>query len=141
MLAKHDRKNNVIKRNRDPFGLDDILDDDFFVPFRSVFSDSPFTIVRSYGYDSYRSVIDADGMTVDIDIPGVAKETLEVTIQDDSLVVEGTRGDKKVKRVYSLDDRFERQPSSATVADGVLTLRFELLPQLKPRAPIKVEVK
>jgi HSP20 family protein len=101
-------------------------------------------------------LVDDEGVTVHMDLPGMRAENLEIELENDILTVRGERpypyrsdnGDSGVRRVERAFGRFERalrvprglDPDSiqASLVDGVLTLRIPKPEQMKPR---RIEVK
>jgi HSP20 family protein len=93
-------------------------------------------------------VVDDDGVTVHMDVPGLNAESLEIELENDVLTVRGERrpphatedGERGVRRIERRFGKFERSlriphgldPDAidASLADGVLTLRIP-----KPAAP------
>jgi HSP20 family protein len=101
-------------------------------------------------------LIDDDGVTVYMDVPGLSSDNLEIELENDVLTVRGERPfpyateDRTgpVRRIERGFGRFERSlrvprgldPDSveAALADGVLTLRIPKPATLRPR---KIEIK
>jgi HSP20 family protein len=99
-------------------------------------------------------LVDDDGVTVYMDVPGMRAEDLEIEVENDVLTVRGTRPypyegqEGNVRRVERGFGRFERSlrvmpgldPDAveAAVHDGVLSLRIPKPEQLKPH---RIQVK
>jgi HSP20 family protein len=96
---------------------------------------------------------DADGITVKADLPGVARENLSIGVDGDQLTVEAgvnlgeASGMQSVyaeirvpqyRRVFVLSRDLDTERISASLANGVLTLRVPKSEQAKPR---RIEVK
>lgn len=96
---------------------------------------------------------DQDGITVKADLPGVAKESLAISVEGDTLTLEGTvdLGDTaqlnavyaevrtpQYKRSFVLSRDLDTEKVSANLVDGVLTLRVPKREQAKPR---RIEIK
>jgi HSP20 family protein len=101
-------------------------------------------------------LIDDDGVTVYMDVPGLRAENLEIELENDTLTIRGERpfpyshedGGGPVRRIERGFGRFERtlrvpaglDPESvqADLHDGVLTLRIPKPETLRPR---RIEIK
>ena len=96
---------------------------------------------------------DGSGITVQADMPGVAKDRLDIQIDRDSLSIEG-RTDLSMpegmealyadvrstlyQRSFSLSSELDVERVDASLKDGVLTLHIPKREQFKPR---KIEVR
>jgi HSP20 family protein len=86
-------------------------------------------------------------VVLELDMPGVKREDLEITLASHVLTIKGTRRfDRKdneqvmlgraygsFTRSYTLADSLDEQKLSAELTDGVLTLRIPKLPEAQPR--------
>jgi HSP20 family protein len=97
--------------------------------------------------DIYETV---DGLVVKADLPGVAKEGLDVRVENDLLTIRGkvahiASGEPVYReyalvnffRQFELNDRVDAGKISAELKHGVLTLN---LPKAKEAKPRKIEV-
>jgi HSP20 family protein len=89
----------------------------------------------------------ADGYVLEAEMPGVNKEGLEVTVENDELIIVGRRGDKDTpgsplyresrpldyRRVFDLDPSIDTAKITAKIEQGVLTLTLPKAEQVKPR--------
>ena len=96
---------------------------------------------------------DADGITLRADLPGVSREDLSISVEGDTLTIEGRvrlgeatsmqsvyaeiRVDR-YKRSFMLSRDLDTTRIDAQVRNGVLTLTVPKLEQAKPR---RIEVK
>jgi HSP20 family protein len=97
-------------------------------------------------------LVDDEGVSVRMDVPGLRSDNLEIELENDVLTVRGERpfpyqpenGDKtswrRIERPFGRFERSLRVPRgldpdaiAATLADGVLTLRIPKPEQLRPR--------
>src|SRR5579872_908668 len=88
-----------------------------------------------------------DAYILQAEMPGVGKEGLEVTVDNNELVIIGHRRDTEVpgnalysesrhldyRRVFDLDPSIDRTNISAQMHQGVLTLTLPKAEQVKPR--------
>jgi HSP20 family protein len=99
-------------------------------------------------------LVDNDGVTVYMDVPGIPADALDIELENDVLSIRGERpfpyedrGDAVIRRIERGFGRFERSlrvppglaPDSvqAALSDGVLQLRIPRPESLKPhRIPI-----
>jgi HSP20 family molecular chaperone IbpA len=125
----------------DEFGITSMYND-WFNDFRSW----ALTNNNKQGYvpsTSYRTAYyDVDGnLNIEFDIPGVKRENVSVTIEDQKLNVSYVRKDaKKVDVTYTILEAFDASTTTARVEDGVLTLVIKRLKK-DQKNRITVEVK
>lgn len=94
---------------------------------------------------------DADGYTLDVELPGVRKEGVEITVDDGKLTLTGHRtansapgkvvyaesAGQAYRRVFDLDPAVDADKIRATIDQGLLTLR---LPKAEASKPRKIKV-
>lgn len=112
------------------------------------------------GADESRSMLprvdvmeDGTGITLYADLPGVPKEKLELKVEGETLLIEGTVSTPtpqqmeaayvevrvpRFRRAFTLSRELDPGKIEATLADGVLTLR---IPKLEHAQPRRIEVK
>ena len=91
-----------------------------------------------------------EGLTVIVDLPGVAKEGLSISVEDSVLTIEATPEKstlvdpffaeftlRRYFRQFQLGEAVDREKISADLKHGVLTLR---LPRAESSKPRKIEV-
>ena len=96
---------------------------------------------------------DADGITLELDIPGVSKERLNLQANKNTLLIEGSArldmpqgmaalyADVRstlYRRSFVLSDELESEKTEASLKDGVLTVRIPKRAEVKPR---RIEVR
>ena len=96
---------------------------------------------------------DAQGITVQADLPGVSKDGLSIHADRNSLVIEGNAvidvpaameaihaevQATRYRRSFALSGELDAERIEATLKDGVLTLRIPKRAEFRPR---KVEVR
>lgn len=93
-----------------------------------------------------------DAVVLRLEMPGVSKDDLEVSVDGDMLNIVGHRNpyaddvgyivhertDADFRAVYTLDQRIDRDKIEAHIERGVLTVKLKLKEEVKPR---KIEVK
>jgi len=86
---------------------------------------------------------DDDGATLTLNVPGYNKKLIDVSVDGDSLVIEGKSNSGNTDgfaRKFNLGDTFDTEDIEASVVDGVLTLSIPYLEEVKPKK-VKVKVK
>jgi len=81
-----------------------------------------------------------DGLTLSLDVPGVAPDAFEVRAEGNSLTVQGVRksGDRGWHRVFTLPQTIDASKIEARAENGVLTL---VLPRAEAAKPRRIEVR
>lgn len=96
---------------------------------------------------------DSDGLVVKADLPGIAKENLDVRVENGLLTIQTRSGNATVSgapiyreyelvnffRQFELSDKVDQQKISADLKHGVLTLKLPRAEEAKPKT-IEVEV-
>jgi len=89
----------------------------------------------------YETETTDDGVTLTIETPGYNKNLINVSVEDELLIVEGksNSGDTNgFKERFTLSDKFDGSEVEATIVDGMLTVNVPFKEETKPR---KVKVK
>ena len=90
---------------------------------------------------------DSDGVTIEAEFPGVAKDGAEVEVRDGHLILKGavkstgTAGRYHIQerrkvdffRAFALSDAVDTSKVEANLSDGVLTVRLPKADRLRPR--------
>jgi HSP20 family molecular chaperone IbpA len=110
--------------------------------------DSPLPIVPAA--DVFE---DAEGITLQLDMPGVARDRLHLETDKNSLLIEGNaqidmpQGMAAIhadvrstfyRRSFVLSDELETEKTQASLKDGVLTVRIPKRAEVRPR---RIEVR
>ena len=89
----------------------------------------------------------ADGYTLEVEMPGVSKENLEMWIENNELTIVGRRSlpsvegtllhresrQENFRRAFELDPSIDAEKIGAKIEQGVLTLTLPKAEQVKPR--------
>lgn len=89
----------------------------------------------------------ADGYTLEVEMPGVSKENLEMWVENNELTILGRRSTPSVegtllhresrqenfRRAFELDPSIDAEKISAKIEQGVVTLTLPKAEQVKPR--------
>lgn len=90
---------------------------------------------------------DAEGYTLEVEMPGVAKDGVDITVEDGKLVLTGRRAGAKefggtvyrettgraYRRVFDLDPDIDADQITARIEQGLLTVRLQKAEEVKPR--------
>ena len=91
---------------------------------------------------------DSNGITLQIDMPGVAKDRLNLQVNQNALVIEGSAQismpkemaalhaevrSTRYRRSFVLSEELESEKIDASLRDGVLTVRIPKRAELQPR--------
>jgi HSP20 family protein len=89
----------------------------------------------------------ADGYTLELEMPGVNKERLDISIENNELSITGRRSPAKIegtlihresrshnyRRSFEIDPSIDMGKISARIAQGVVTLTLPKAEEVKPR--------
>jgi HSP20 family protein len=89
----------------------------------------------------------ADGYTLEVEMPGVSKDTLEMWVENNELTVLGRRSlpavegtllhresrSENFRRTFELDPSINAEKISAKIEQGVVSLTLPKAEQVKPR--------
>ena len=89
----------------------------------------------------------ADGYTLEVEMPGVSKENLEMWVENNELTILGRRSmptvegtllhresrQENFRRAFELDPSIDAEKISAKIEQGVVTLTLPKAEQVKPR--------
>jgi HSP20 family protein len=89
----------------------------------------------------------ADGYTLEVEMPGVSKENLEMWVENNELTITGRRAmpavegtlihresrNENYRRSFELDPSIDAEKISAKIEQGVVSLTLPKAEQVKPR--------
>ena len=76
---------------------------------------------------------DDDGATIKLKVPGFNKKSIDISVDSETLTIEGKTDDDSFVKRYSIDNRFDFDSIDAKVTDGLLTLTLPYKDEVKPR--------
>ena len=76
---------------------------------------------------------DEDGATIKLKVPGFNKKSIDISVDSETLTIEGKTEDDSFTKRYSVDNKFDFDSIDAKVADGLLTLSLPYKDEVKPR--------
>ena len=98
------------------------------------FFDDSFAIRRMNEIKNQNEVThDDDGATIKLKVPGFNKKSIDISVDSETLTIEGKTDDDSFTKRYSVDNKFDFDSIDAKVIDGLLTLTLPYKAEVKPR--------
>ncbi len=106
-----------------------------FTSYRSRFS--------SRNFSNHPVKVSEDGklLTVTVDVPGIPKDNLNVSLQNGTIVIEGKTDTRSVYYIYSLPERIDETTMSGVCENGVLVITAQLLVPQKTEKKVQISIK
>ena len=76
---------------------------------------------------------DDDGATIKLKVPGFNKKSIDISVDSETLTIEGKTDDDSFVKKYSIDTKYDFNSIDAKVVDGLLTLSLPYKDEIKPR--------
>ena len=76
---------------------------------------------------------DDDGATIKLKVPGFNKKSIDISVDSETLTIEGKTDDDSFIRRFSIDNKYDFDSIDASVVDGLLTLSVPYKAEVKPR--------
>jgi len=76
---------------------------------------------------------DDDGATIKMKVPCFNKKSIDISVNSETLTIEGKTDDDSFTKRYSVDNKFDFDSIDAKVSDGLLTLSLPYKAEVKPR--------
>ena len=102
--------------------------------FMNEFFDDSFAI-RKMNKINYTDDVthDDDGATIKLKVPGFNKKSIDISVDSETLTIEGKTDDDSFVKKYSIDTKYDFDSIDAKVIDGLLTLPIPYKAEVKPR--------
>ena len=98
------------------------------------FFDDTFAIRRMNEMKNPNEVThDDDGATIKLKVPGFNKKSIDISVDSETLTIEGKTDDDSFVKRYSIDNKINLDDIDAIVVDGLLTLSVPYKAEVKPR--------
>ena len=98
------------------------------------FNDDFTTSIKSFSNYSKSNVThDDDGATIKMKVPGFNKKSIDISVDSETLTIEGKTDDDSFVKRFSIDNKFDFDSIDAKVVDGLLTLSIPYKAEVKPR--------
>ena len=102
--------------------------------FMNEFFDDSFAIRKMNEMKNPNEVThDDDGATIKLKVPGFNKKSIDISVDSETLTIEGKTDDDSFTKRYSVDNKFDFDSIDAKVIDGLLTLTLPYKDEVKPR--------
>ena len=102
--------------------------------FMNEFFDDSFAIKKMNEMKNPSEVThDDDGATIKLKVPGFNKKSIDISVDSETLTIEGKTDDDSFVKRFSIDNKFDFDSIDATVVDGLLTLSIPYKAEVKPR--------
>ena len=91
--------------------------------------------IRKMNYINYTDDVthDDDGATIKMKVPGFNKKSIDISVDSETLTIEGKTDDDSFVKRFSIDNKFDFDSIDAKVVDGLLTLSIPYKAEVKPR--------
>lgn len=102
-------------------------------PFSDLWNFDPMRLLGGgapYGIDIART---ESGYTLEIPVPGLKPNEIEVTLEDGMLTVKGKNEKRTFSRTFTIPDDVDEEKIEANVEHGMLTLNLVLTPKAQPK--------
>jgi len=76
---------------------------------------------------------DGDGATIKLKVPGFNKKSIDISVDSETLTIEGKTDDDSFTKKYAVDNKFDFDSIEAKVVDGLLTLTLPYKAEVKPK--------
>ena len=102
--------------------------------FMNEFFDDSFAIRKMNEMKNPNEVThDDDGATIKMKVPGFNKKSIDISVDSETLTIEGKTDDDSFVKRFSIDNKFDFDSIDAKVVDGLLTLFIPYKAEVKPR--------
>ena len=91
--------------------------------------------VRKMNYVNYTDDVthNDDGATIKMKVPGFNKKSIDISVDSETLTIEGKTDDDSFVKRFSIDNKFDFDSVDAKVVDGLLTLSIPYKAEVKPK--------
>ena len=98
------------------------------------FFDDSFAI-RKMNYMNYTDDVkyNDEGATIKMKVPGFNKKSIDISVDSETLTIEGKTDDDSFVKRFSIDNKFDFDSIDAKVVDGLLTLSIPYKAEVKPK--------
>ena len=90
--------------------------------FDRLFDETMLDMLSTFNPKSESMKVDGDDLVMSFDVPGFSKKDFKITVEDTTLVIDGTTEDRKFFKSYKIQKNWDVKNTSAEVKNGILTL-------------------
>ena len=65
------------------------------------------------------------GVSVELHVPGIPRDKIDITFSDDTMIIEGRHENKHFKRTYEVRGNLDKNSTKAKLDLGVLTITID----------------
>ena len=90
--------------------------------FDRMFDETILDMLSTFTPKNETMKVDGDELIMSFDVPGFSKKDFKITVEDTTLVIDGTTEDRKFFKSYKIQKNWDVKNTSAEVKNGILTL-------------------
>jgi HSP20 family protein len=90
--------------------------------FDRMFEETMFDMLSEFKPKNQSMEIDGDDLVMKFDVPGFSKKDFKITVEDTTLVIDGTTETRKFFKSYKIQPNWNLKNTSAEAKDGILTI-------------------
>ena len=90
--------------------------------FDRMFDETMLDMLSTFKPKNESMKVDEDDLVMSFDVPGFSKKDFKITVEDTTLVIDGTTEDRKFFKSYKIQKGWDVKNTSAEVKNGILTL-------------------
>jgi len=131
---------DMTKRSDDFFGS--IFSDIFGSAWRVTETSKTTPTVQVHagpGLRGYRTLSDKDGLSLEIDLPGIAPKDVSLWSSGNQLIVKAQRGEQKFTNRYTISEEYDVNTAKASMAHGQLKITISKTAELDTKR-INIEI-
>ena len=90
--------------------------------FDRMFDETMLDMLSTFKPKNETMKVDGDDFIMSFDVPGFSKKDFKITVEDTTLVIDGTTEHRKFFKSYNIQKDWDVKNTSAEVKNGILTL-------------------
>ena len=101
--------------------------------FDRMFDETMLDMLSTFKPKNETMKVDGDDFIMSFDVPGFSKKDFKITVEDTTLVIDGTTEDRKFFKSYKIQKDWDVSKTAAKTKDGVLTISIPKLEEKKAK--------